>query len=146
MVFSNIPWVPRHTLAAAALSLGLLCSTQFQTPPTVTSVTSPPTVRQATTANSYQGVGLAVTPNPGQLTVVRPLEGSPAQLAGLQPGDVIEKIDGSDCSRMSTDQAISRLRGQAGSVVVLQVFRPSTGDNWELELERATVEIPEDLR
>src|SRR5262245_15238935 len=57
------------------------------------------------------------------LVIIAPIEGSPAEEAGLKPGDVIQKVDGSTLDGLSPDQARDRVRGKAGSKVVLHIQR-----------------------
>jgi carboxyl-terminal processing protease len=57
------------------------------------------------------------------LVIIAPIEGSPAEEAGLRPGDVIQKVDGSTLDGLSRDEARDRVRGKAGSTVVLHIQR-----------------------
>jgi carboxyl-terminal processing protease len=58
-----------------------------------------------------------------RLVIIAPIDGSPAEAAGLKPGDVIAKIDGSTLDGLTPDQARDRVRGKAGTSVVLHVER-----------------------
>lgn len=143
MVFSNFPWIPRHTVAAALLAVSFLCSQPFSTCP------QPPAERPVLSqeaTESYGGVGLVLWAAGDQLTVIRPLEGSPAQAAGLQPGDVIKGVDGRDCSQLSPNQAVKRMRGEAGSWVQLEVYRPAGQERLKMVLQRATIHVPAEFR
>lgn len=92
------------------------------------------------TMGSYPGVGIEVATENNRVKIVRPIEGSPAEEAGLLAGDVIVKIDdvevGSDVSA-----AISRMRGKAGTKVKLSITRPGTEGIMDFVLERAHVEV-----
>jgi carboxyl-terminal processing protease len=69
------------------------------------------------------GVGIDLERRKRGLVVVSPIEGSPAARAGLEPGDVIKKIDGTDATALEWDDAVNRIQGPAGSEVVLVVDR-----------------------
>ncbi|MEM7769592.1 MAG: S41 family peptidase [Cyanobacteria bacterium P01_A01_bin.37] len=78
---------------------------------------------QTTTSGELSGVGLQITrlPETGILSVISPIEGSPADLAGIHPQDIILKIDGISTSNFSLDEAAERMRGKPGSHVILTV-------------------------
>jgi len=83
------------------------------------------------------GVGLELTMPGGALTIVAPLEGSPAQSAGLQTGDRLEKIDGASTKSMSLAQAVRRLRGAAGTKIVLTIARDGWTEPRDIDVMRA---------
>ncbi len=78
-------------------------------------------------AGSFEGIGAEIGKKKGRLTVVAPLEGTPAQKAGIQSGDIILKIDGADTANMSIDEAVGHIRGKRGTKIVLNVYR----DGWD---------------
>jgi carboxyl-terminal processing protease len=92
------------------------------------------------TMGSYPGVGIEVVAEDSAVKILRPIEGSPADLAGLLPGDQIVRIDDADIGA-DLAGAISRMRGSSGSVVKLTVLRPTTGQTLDFSLRRAKVEI-----
>ena len=92
------------------------------------------------TMGSYPGVGIEVVAEDSVVKILRPIEGSPADQAGLLPGDQIVRIDDSDIGA-DLAGAISRMRGSSGSVVKLTVLRPATGQTLEFSLRRAKVEV-----
>src|SRR5581483_1025910 len=92
------------------------------------------------TMGSYPGVGIEVAADNGAVKILRPIEGSPAAKAGLQPGDMIVKIDGEDIGA-DLAGAIAKMRGSAGSLVRLTVRRPPSTDLVEYSLRRAKVEV-----
>jgi carboxyl-terminal processing protease len=73
-----------------------------------------------------------------RLVVVAPLEGSPAEKAGLKPGDVIAKVDGSTLDGLSPDEARNRIRGEKGTTVVLLIEREG-GAPFEVTITRDTI-------
>jgi carboxyl-terminal processing protease len=92
------------------------------------------------TMGSYPGVGIEVVAEDSVVKILRPIEGSPADQAGLLPGDQIVRIDESDIGA-DLAGAISRMRGSSGSVVKLTVLRPTTGQTLDFSLRRAKVEV-----
>jgi carboxyl-terminal processing protease len=92
------------------------------------------------TMGSYPGVGIEVVAEESAVKVLRPIEGSPADLAGMLAGDLIVKIDDKDVGA-DLAGAITQMRGPAGSVVRLTVRRPVTGERLEFSLRRAKVDV-----
>src|SRR5262245_14313511 len=92
------------------------------------------------TMGSYPGVGIEVVAEDAGVKILRPIEGSPADLAGLLAGDIIVKIDNKE---VGTDQAgaIAQLRGPSGSSVKLTVRREGTADLLDFALRRAKVDV-----
>lgn len=80
------------------------------------------------------------------LEVVEPMENSPAEKAGLKPGDVIRRIDGRDLQGMQMEDAIKRIKGSAGSAVKLSIERKDDSgktSSVELSITRAVVTVPD---
>jgi carboxyl-terminal processing protease len=75
------------------------------------------------TSGEFDGLGLEVTLQNDQLTVVSPIADSPGERAGLQPGDRILKIDGAPTHDLSLAEAIRKLKGPAGTKVILEIMR-----------------------
>jgi carboxyl-terminal processing protease len=92
------------------------------------------------TMGSYPGVGIEVVAEDSAVKILRPIEGSPADQAGLLPGDQIVRIDDTDIGA-DLAGAIARMRGSSGSVVKLTVLRPTTGQTLDFSLRRAKVEV-----
>jgi carboxyl-terminal processing protease len=92
------------------------------------------------TMGSYPGVGIEVVAEDSAVKILRPIEGSPADQAGLLPGDQIVKIDDTDIGA-DLAGAIAHMRGSSGSVVKLTVLRPTTGQTLDFSLRRAKVEV-----
>ncbi|MGB3510409.1 MAG: carboxyl-terminal processing protease CtpA [Microcoleaceae cyanobacterium] len=98
---------------------------------------------QVDTSGELTGVGLqiALDPQTGELTVISPLEGSPAEAAGIQARDRILKIDGQATTEFTLDEAANRMRGKVGSSVVLTIFRESSDEPQDIKLIRDKIEI-----
>ena len=92
------------------------------------------------TMGSYPGVGIEVMASEGMVKILRPIDGSPAQQAGLRAGDQIVRIDGTDIGA-DLAGAIAHMRGVSGSVVALTVHREGTPELLEFALRRAQVEV-----
>jgi len=92
------------------------------------------------TMGSYPGVGIEVVVENGVVKILKPIDGSPAQQAGLEPGDEIVKIDGTDIGA-DLAGAIARMRGASGSFVKLAIRRSGTPGLLEYALRRAQVEV-----
>jgi len=92
------------------------------------------------TMGSYPGVGIEVAPENGVVKVRHPIDGSPAQRAGLRTGDEIVKIDGVDIGG-DLAAATNRMRGASGSTVKLTVRRAGRTALLEFTLRRAQVEV-----
>ncbi|NEP79693.1 MAG: PDZ domain-containing protein [Okeania sp. SIO3C4] len=98
---------------------------------------------QVNTSGELTGVGLqiALDSQTGELIVISPLEGSPAEAAGIQPRDRVLKIDGQLTSGFTLDEAANRMRGPVGSSVVLTILTESNDQPEDITLIRDTIEI-----
>jgi carboxyl-terminal processing protease len=72
---------------------------------------------------TFEGIGAEVTARDGKLVIIAPLEGAPAEKAGIKAGDIIGLIDGADVSSMTIDEAIMKMRGAKGTAVTLTIVR-----------------------
>ncbi len=90
----------------------------------------------------FSGIGAILTVEDEKLTVVSPIANSPAEEAGIRPGDVILKIDGMVTSEMSLVGAVLKIRGEKGTKVVLTVIHPDTDTAVEIGITRAEIELP----
>jgi carboxyl-terminal processing protease len=92
------------------------------------------------TQGSFSGVGLQVGVRDGVLTVVAPMEDTPAYKAGILTGDHIVKIDGQSTERFTMNDAISKLRGEADTKVTITISRPGSEPR-DVELTRAEIKL-----
>ncbi len=95
---------------------------------------------QADLEGTFTGIGAELGKRNDKLVVISPLEGSPAQKAGLQPGDEIVKIDADDATKLSVDEAVNKIRGEAGTEVTLGIIRENVPI--EVKITRAQINIP----
>ncbi len=91
---------------------------------------------------SFEGVGMEIGLKKGVLTVIAPLEGTPAQKAGIRAGDMILKIGDKNTDGLSTEEAVSFIRGPQGSTVKLYVMRSIWEQPKDIEITRAVIEVP----
>jgi carboxyl-terminal processing protease len=96
---------------------------------------------QEETEGSFSGIGIEVTIEEGILTVVSPIEETPAERAGLKAKDMIIKIDGEPTQNMNSMDAIKKLRGLAGTKVTLAVHREGWEDLKNFTLTRENIPL-----
>jgi carboxyl-terminal processing protease len=82
------------------------------------------------------GIGIDVEKRKNRLVIISPIEGSPAARAGIEPGDVIRRVDGADVGNMEFDDAVARMQGPAGSEVELVVERRGRELTFHLKRQR----------
>ncbi len=91
--------------------------------------------------SSFYGLGILVGVRNGQLTVISPLEGTPASRLGIQAGDVISTIEGDPTEQMSLDEAVQKLKGPKGTKVNITIVRRGLEEPLAMAVTRA--EIPQ---
>lgn len=91
-------------------------------------------------SGSFSGIGIQIGMRDKKLTVIAPIEDTPAWKAGLKAGDIIQKIDEKLTEEMSVDDAVELIRGKTGSTVKLTVFRPDTDKTQEVSIVRGKIE------
>ena len=100
---------------------------------------------QTSTRGEFGGLGIVISIRDGHLTVIKPMEGTPAFKAGLQRGDRIVKISNESTLNMPLNEAVNRLRGRPGSKVTIFTRRENKAGDWSpprrVELTRAVIEI-----
>jgi carboxyl-terminal processing protease len=96
---------------------------------------------QVETKGSFSGIGIEITTKDGMLTVVSPIEDTPAFIAGIEAGDTIIKIEGESTKDMSLIEAVKRLRGPKGSEVTISIHREGWGDLQDFTIVRDVIPI-----
>src|SRR6478609_6965434 len=86
-----------------------------------------------------EGIGIDVEKRKNRFVIISPIEGSPAAKAGIEPGDVIRRVDGADVGPLEFDDAVARMQGPPGSEVVLVVDRK--GRELTFKIKRARYEL-----
>jgi carboxyl-terminal processing protease len=89
----------------------------------------------------FEGIGAYVEMREGRVVIVAPIDNSPAQQAGLEPGDVISEVNGEDMTGLSLTEVVSRVLGPAGTEVSLTILDADTGVTREVTLERAAIDL-----
>lgn len=90
---------------------------------------------------SFDGVGIQVDVKDNRLTVVAPIDESPAALAGIRPGDVVVQVDGASIAGKTLNDTVSLIRGQRGTQVTLTIARPEVPDPLTFTLTRAEIKV-----
>lgn len=96
------------------------------------------------TSGEYSGIGVLMQQDKDtmQITLLRIFDGSPAQEAGLEDGDILTKVNGEDVSSADLDDVVSKIKGEEGTTVDLQVYRSSDEQYHDVTVERRTIETP----
>lgn len=92
-------------------------------------------------AGQYEGIGAELGIKNDQLIIVTPLDDSPAKTVGVRTGDQILKIDGRETAGLSLTEAVSQIRGKAGTPVVLTLRRESGEEPFNLTITRAKITV-----
>lgn len=90
---------------------------------------------------SFEGIGAYVGMDRGYFSIVAPILGSPAEEAGILAGDVVLMVDGEEITGQPQWEVIQKIRGPAGSVVVLNVLHPEETDAVDIEITRGRIDI-----
>lgn len=93
------------------------------------------------TQGKFGGIGIQLGVRGGSLTVIAPIEDTPAFRAGIISGDRIIRIDGRTTDRMTPADAVEVLRGAPGTEVTITVLRPSTGESRDVLLRREDIKV-----
>lgn len=93
------------------------------------------------TMGEFEGVGIEITVREGLVTVISPIEGSPAEEAGMKPGDVIVSIDGRSMEKTNAVEALDLIRGRAGSGITLSVRREGEDGVRDFDIVRRVVKL-----
>ena len=90
----------------------------------------------------YAGLGVVVGLRESQLEVIELMDGGPAKMSGIKPGDRFVKIGTAAVAHMTQEEILRRLRGKAGTMIALEMSRPGVDEPIRFELVRAVVESP----
>jgi len=96
---------------------------------------------QIDTHGEFGGIGIVITMKKGILTVVSPIEGTPAYRKGIQAGDRIVKVDGESTQEMEMWEAVKKMRGRKGTSVVITIARDGTEKPFDVEIIRDIIPI-----
>jgi carboxyl-terminal processing protease len=93
------------------------------------------------TKGKYKGIGVEVKMKGERVVVVAPFDGSPAQKAGLRPGEIIVAVNGKDVTGLSLLQVVKLISGPAGTTVRLRILSPTSGRTRQVSMVRASITI-----
>ncbi|MFH1860129.1 MAG: S41 family peptidase [bacterium] len=93
------------------------------------------------TEGSFSGLGIVIGLKQDKLMVISPIEGTPADLAGIKAGDYIIEINGTSTKNLSLPEAVQKLRGPQGSQVVITIKRDGVEDPFKVTITRAEIEV-----
>lgn len=93
------------------------------------------------TSGSFGGLGIEVTQEEGFVKVVAPMDGTPADIAGVETGDYITAVDGSSVMGMTLDQTVELMRGPVGSEIVITVVREGVEEPFDISIIRDTIKL-----
>ncbi|MEV5116954.1 S41 family peptidase [Peribacillus frigoritolerans] len=92
-------------------------------------------------SSSFEGIGAEIQEKDGQIMVVSPIKGSPAEKAGVKPNDIILSVDGKSVEGLSSSEAVLKIRGEKGTKVDLSISRAGESEPIELTIKRDTIPI-----
>jgi carboxyl-terminal processing protease len=92
-------------------------------------------------SSSFEGIGAEIQEQDGQIMVVSPIKGSPAEKAGVKPNDIILSVDGKSVEGLSSSEAVLKIRGKKGTKVDLSISRAGESEPIELTIKRDTIPI-----
>ncbi len=93
------------------------------------------------TKGSFGGLGIVISIRDGFLTVISPMEGTPAWAKGIQAGDRIVAIEGESTEGITTEEAVTQLRGPKGTDVTITIARAGIPDTFDYTITRDVIEI-----
>ena len=91
---------------------------------------------------SFEGIGATVSKESGQLTVVSPIKGSPAEQAGIKAGDIILEINGETTANLTVTEAVMKIRGPKGTTVTLLIQHEGESTPVEMQIVRDQITQP----
>ena len=97
---------------------------------------------QENTQGEFSGLGIEIGQDRGYITIIAPIDGSPAEAAGLEAVDVILKIDGESIRDLPVDRSVDLMRGPTGSEVLLTIGRRGTQDPFDVTVIRDIIKVP----
>lgn len=92
-------------------------------------------------SSSFEGIGAEIQEKDGQIVIVSPLKGSPAEKAGLKPNDIVVSVNGKSLQGMSSTEAVTLIRGKKGTKVELMIKRPGIDEPIKMPIVRDTIPL-----
>lgn len=99
---------------------------------------------KVSTSGTYYGIGAGVSQDVTtmEVTISKVYSGTPSEEAGLKNGDKILYVEDIDATTVEVSELVQHIRGEAGTTVHMTIYRPSTGETLEFDVERRHVELP----
>jgi carboxyl-terminal processing protease len=98
--------------------------------------------QQTTLAGRFSGIGATVGIRDMLPVIIAPFDGSPAQEAGVRPGDIIMRVDGEDVTSLPLNDIVAKIRGPENTEVVLSLMRPSENRSLDVTIVRGEINVP----
>ena len=98
--------------------------------------------RQTDITGKFSGIGALLGVRDSLPVIVSPFDGSPADQAGVEAGDIIIEVDGQDVTSWSLNDIVDSIRGEEGTEVVLTLLRPEEGTSMEVSITRGEITVP----
>ena len=96
---------------------------------------------QVQTRGEFGGLGIEVTQEEGFVKVVSPMDGTPADAAGIEAGDFITHVDGQSVLGLTLDEAVDMMRGPVGSEIIITVVREGVDEPFDVSIIRDTIKL-----
>ena len=96
---------------------------------------------QVQTRGEFGGLGIEVTQEEGFVKVVSPMDGTPADAAGIEAGDFITHVDGQSVLGLTLDEAVEMMRGPVGSEIIITVVREGVDEPFDVSIIRDTIKL-----
>ena len=94
---------------------------------------------QTQLSGSFQGIGAEIDRKNSEIVIISPIEGSPAERAGLRPNDIIVAVNGESTADWSAEKTAKTIRGPSGTEVKLMIYRDSESRNFEVTIKREVI-------
>lgn len=94
------------------------------------------------TKGYFEGIGIQIGMKENKITVIAPIEDTPADKAGMKAGDLIAEIDGVKTEKMALNDAVDKIRGPGGTTVKIKIVRPSTKKTIDFKIVRSKISSP----
>jgi carboxyl-terminal processing protease len=96
---------------------------------------------QVQTRGEFGGLGIEVSQEEGYVKVVSPMDGTPADAAGVEAGDFITAVNGESTLGLTLDDAVDMMRGEVGSEIIITIVREGVDDPFDISIIRDTIKL-----